>query len=254
MLYHNKNIIKQQLVDELTGTKIKKPDNNKSSLPPQTDKNNSDKKNLKRYIAATALPLKTPPSSSSVSNNIIRQSSLGNINEEVLPPLNNSKKKASHSSKGSKNHLDVAATVSPAISKNNNSNSNNNENNNNDAAMPGHKKSPSSSRPPHMVFTVPRPPPVWSSLAIERAYVYAYDIERQMWSRSSKWVRLDNTAFARGSLRLAHHLALYLDGDPNITAPAEFVAKVSIGIYTIHLFLPLLGTHIIIYLCVYVCV
>jgi len=61
------------------------------------------------------------------------------------------------------------------------------------------------SRIPRSVV-VPRPPPDFSPIPSEKAIKHHFDLESRAWKCEEVTVRLDDTPFARGGLRLVYHL------------------------------------------------
>ena len=54
---------------------------------------------------------------------------------------------------------------------------------------------------------LPRPPPDFSQIADEEAVLHTFDIDTSSWSRETVRVRVERESFARGSLRVAYHMS-----------------------------------------------
>jgi elongation factor 2 kinase len=77
--------------------------------------------------------------------------------------------------------------------------------------------------------SIPRPPPDWASLPSEEAILHTYSLDSNSWTNTKVTIQIEDTAFARGSLRYAYHVnGLAAFGNDSNTC---YVAKMSIDPY-----------------------
>uniref|UniRef100_A0A7S2RID9 Alpha-type protein kinase domain-containing protein n=1 Tax=Mucochytrium quahogii TaxID=96639 RepID=A0A7S2RID9_9STRA len=73
-------------------------------------------------------------------------------------------------------------------------------------------------------IVVPRPPPDFSMIPTERAIKHYFDLSTRTWNTEELAIRLDDTPFARGGLRLVYHLQEARESDlgRDLLAPLYF--------------------------------
>ena len=161
---------KQQLVDELTGTKF---------TPTVTSATAIVKK--QSHTSATSSSSSSPASSSSSalrkrSQHVQQEREIDSIPLTSPSPTNSSiSSPASSSPQSSVRHFPTHQS-------------------NNHLLMSSHS-------------FLPRPPPDFSTTPEEEAVLHTFDIDTSSWSRETVRVRVERESFARGSLRVAYHMS-----------------------------------------------
>ena len=166
---------KQQLVDELTGTKL---------TPTVTPAASIIKKVAHSSASSSASSSATSSSSSSSSASGLRKRSHHVQQEREIdsipltspsPTNSSSTSPVSQSPKSAVRHFPTHQS-------------------NNHLLMSSHS-------------FLPRPPPDFSSIPEEEAVLHTFDIDTSSWSRETVRVRVERESFARGSLRVAYHMS-----------------------------------------------